>query len=155
MTIVYHIRLTYVPLHKILQERKQGSFTNFYPVLHPSFCHFHYTCMPMTKLIKRHTLEYLELCEHLLNLFCSLSLCVMAQSTPIIVLVSSLAPSPTALLGMCTMSQLLPSHAHPAFTIQLTVPHSLSMYKKLNHILPPTPLWCSYQMTMLLIQLPM
>ena len=38
------------------------------------------------------------------------------------------------------------------------MPHSLSMHKKLKCILPPTPLWCSYQVTTFLIlisQLPM
>ena len=52
----------------------------------------------------------------------------------------SLTPSPTVLLRMCTVSHPLPPHAHPALTIQPTVPHSLSMHKKLNCILPPTPL---------------
>ena len=46
------------------------------------------------------------------------------------------------------MSQPLPTHAHPALTIQLVVPHSLNMHKKLKCILPPTPPWCSCQVTM-------
>ena len=62
----------------------------------------------------------------------------------------SLTLSPTALLRMCTVSHPLPPRAHPALTIT-TVPHSLSMHKKLNCILPPTPLWCSCQVTMFLI----
>ena len=63
----------------------------------------------------------------------------------------SLAPSPAALLRMCTVSHPLPPHAHPALTIQPTAPHSLSMHKKLNCILPLTPLWCSCQVTMFLM----
>ena len=35
---------------------------------------------------------------------------------------------------MCTVSHPLPPHAHPALTIQLTAPHSVSMHKKLNSI---------------------
>ena len=62
----------------------------------------------------------------------------------------SLTHSPTALLRMCTVSHPLPPHAHPALTIT-TVPHSLSMHEKLNCILPPTPLWCSCQVTIFLI----
>ena len=52
----------------------------------------------------------------------------------------SLTPSPTALLRMCTVSHPLPLHAHPALTIQSTVPHSLSMHKKLKCISPQTPI---------------
>jgi len=63
----------------------------------------------------------------------------------------SLTPSLTALLRMCTVSHPLPPHAHPALTIQSTAPHSLSMHKKLNCTLPPTPLWCSCRVTMLSI----
>ena len=60
----------------------------------------------------------------------------------------SLALLPTPLLRMCTVSHLLPPHAHPALTIQPTAPHSLSMHRKLKCILLPTPLWCSCQVTM-------
>ena len=52
----------------------------------------------------------------------------------------SLAPSSTALLKMCTVSHPLPPHTHPALTIHPSMPHSLSMHKNLNCILPPTPL---------------
>ena len=65
----------------------------------------------------------------------------------------SLTPSPTALLRMCTVSHPLPLHAHPVLTIQSTVPHSLSMHVNLNRTLPPTPLWCSCQVTMYWIQI--
>ena len=65
----------------------------------------------------------------------------------------SLTSSPTALLRMCTVSHQLPSHVLPVLTIQSTAPHSLSMHKKLNCILTLTPLWCSYQVTMFLIQI--
>ena len=60
--------------------------------------------------------------------------------------------SPTALLRMCTVSHPLPPHAHPVLTMT-TVPHSLSMHKKLKCILPPTPLWYSCQATTFLIQI--
>ena len=53
---------------------------------------------------------------------------------------------------MCTVSHPLSPHAHPALTIT-TVAQSLSMHKNLSCILPPTPLWCSYQVTMLSIQI--
>ena len=38
-------------------------------------------------------------------------------------------------LTYCTVSHPLPLHAHPALTIQPTVPHFPSMHKKLNCIL--------------------
>ena len=64
----------------------------------------------------------------------------------------SLVPSHTALLKMCTVSHPLLPHAHPALTIQPTVPHSLSIHKKLYCILTPTLLWYSYQVIIILIQ---
>ena len=56
----------------------------------------------------------------------------------------SLTLSPTVLLTMCTVSHPLPPHAHPALTV-VTVPHSLSMHKKLKCTSPLKPLWCSWQ----------
>ena len=64
----------------------------------------------------------------------------------------SQALSPTALLGRCTVSHQLPPHVHPVLTVP-TVPHYPSMHKTLSCILPPTPLWCSYQVTMFSIQI--
>ena len=63
-----------------------------------------------------------------------------------------------ATLRMCAVSHPLPPHAHPALTSHPTMPHSLSMHKMLKCILPPTPVWCSCQVTTFLIlisQLPM
>ena len=53
---------------------------------------------------------------------------------------SSLTPSPSAMLRMCTVSHPLSLHAHPALTIQPTVLHCRSMHKKLKCILLLTPL---------------
>ena len=60
---------------------------------------------------------------------------MVVQSTLLIV---------AALLGntpfYCSAENVSPSHARLVHTIQPTVPHSLSMHKKVNSILPPTPL---------------
>jgi len=84
----------------------------------------------------------------------------MSQCTPFIVLVAALLINTVHILsravGEGVNEQLMPPHAHPALTIQPTAPHSLGMHKKLNCILPPTPLWCSCQVTMIQTsQLPM
>ena len=87
-----------------------------------------------------------------MNIFLQSFQHMMAQHRLFIVIVAALLThSPTALLRMCTVSRPLPPHAHPALTIQPTAPHSLSMHKKLNCTLPPTPLWCSCQVTIFLM----
>ena len=65
----------------------------------------------------------------------------------------SLASSPTALLRRCTVSHPLPPRARPALTVQPIVPHFPSMHRKLKCTSPPTPQWCSCQVTMFSIQI--
>ena len=91
-------------------------------------------------------------CNHSYNyIFSTLHRCFSLLHSMYLWQQCSLTPTPSAVLRMCIVSHPLAPYAHLALTIQSTVPHSLSMHMKLNCILPPTPLWCSYQVTIFLI----